>query len=312
MKFAPKYFVGVKDGLGFATPDGTDKAAEKRKDTVRGWVGRYTYVCDGKVENTDGDYRTFDNVPVEGFSLGKSVSRWSTANKWFRITDPRGFDLEISAENLAELIQTTDILKGELQGKFVWMRSGATNYLVSENHESYLTRNDETLNTYKVQEGVPFKFNDNTWVYLGKFYTGAIAQHSYLKYKHGDYWTNRYRSNSHVKVTEYREIKDDRPVHVYAKKSVHWKTKEESHYIDFRRTKIPNKKCMASDDTWLVDNKIDLTDGFHDAYTTINYSGYGYNRRFVFAADVAGVETKLASVGTYDEREKLFNAKSKG
>lgn len=301
MKFHNKYFVGIKGDLGFATPDGTDKAAEKRKDTVRGWASQYVYEYDSNGRGTrvklESEFRTFDNVPIEGFNLGKSVSRWSTSNKWFRITDPRGFDLEISAENISEIVQTCDILKGEIQGKMVWMRDGSTNYLVHESHREYQNRNDEENNSYKVVQGVPFKFGDEERVYLGRFYVGMIGK------------TTRHNYNRDWKTTRYDVYTpkiDDIPVHVYVKKSIRWQDDEPYTAIDFRRSKIPNKKCVACDSTWLLDNEIDLTNGFHDATTPIDYDG-GYHKRYTFSDTWSVVQERVDKVSDDKDREKLFN-----
>ena len=214
--------------------------------------------------------------------------------------------MEISAENLAELIQTSDILKGELQGKFVWMRNAATNYLVSENHESYLTRNDESQNTYKVQVGVPFMFDGKPQVYLGKFYVGGIAMSRRNKLKPSvarSTWG--FRKSDYEYITEYSEFKDEKPVHVYIHRALDYMTKEYCVQVEFRRSKIPNKKCTASDDTWLTEQNFDLTDGFHDAYTYIEYPG-GYTKRSTFSEKFEDLSAKLNTVRAEETREKLF------
>lgn len=60
------------------------------------------------------------NEPLEGFQIQRSVSRYSTANKLWRVLDPRGWELEISAETFEELIVNGSIIKGVIQGRCIW------------------------------------------------------------------------------------------------------------------------------------------------------------------------------------------------
>jgi hypothetical protein len=60
------------------------------------------------------------NVPMNGFRLVKTVTRYSTSNKVWRVQDPRGFQLEISSANLETLIHSTIILGGLIDGYCVW------------------------------------------------------------------------------------------------------------------------------------------------------------------------------------------------
>ena len=85
--------------LGFLTPDGTDSAAQKRKQTVDDWVRRNQgYRSKNRVDTT-----VVKNELLSGFKLTKSQRRWSTSNVVWRVIDPRGFEIEISSENLMKL-----------------------------------------------------------------------------------------------------------------------------------------------------------------------------------------------------------------
>lgn len=64
--------------------------------------------------------RILDNVPQTGFKLMKSVTRYSTSNKLWRVLDPRGFMLEISTQNLEDILLEGKIEKGLIDGSFVW------------------------------------------------------------------------------------------------------------------------------------------------------------------------------------------------
>lgn len=64
--------------------------------------------------------KVYDNVPLDGFKIASTVSRYSTSNKLWRILDPRGFELEISTDNMETILKEGTIIKGVLQGKFNW------------------------------------------------------------------------------------------------------------------------------------------------------------------------------------------------
>ena len=130
--------------LGFASPYTKDAAFKKRKETQDKWAygGGINVIIDaedgitvepGPRVNPGWDAsalfiancypRIVKNEPTEGFQLAKSVRRygWSgSGNVVWRITDPRGFDLEISSENFASIINCCDLEKGTIKGKCVW------------------------------------------------------------------------------------------------------------------------------------------------------------------------------------------------
>lgn len=64
----------------------------------------------------------WNNDPLEGFKIVKSVSRYSTSNKLWRILDPRNVEFEISTGVLEQIIEDATIIKGGLiDAKCAWM-----------------------------------------------------------------------------------------------------------------------------------------------------------------------------------------------
>jgi hypothetical protein len=61
-----------------------------------------------------------NNDPIEGFIIAGFVTRYSTSNKYFRIEDPRGYQLEISAENLCDILKCCTVENGVIKDKLVW------------------------------------------------------------------------------------------------------------------------------------------------------------------------------------------------
>lgn len=132
-----KHYVGmvVRNGskipLGFITPWGEDKAAQKRMATVDSWcnAGRKDSLPTTVIENT----------PMLGFKMSGDIRRGMQGgqDKW-RIVDPRGFELEITSENLSMLLADTTLEKGEILDQCVWAREGGQNLLLTTVSEEYI------------------------------------------------------------------------------------------------------------------------------------------------------------------------------
>lgn len=177
VKFPVEMYVGFnlrmesadepKVRLGFATPvdyttTQTETAASlKRKETVNNWAG-YIFQKDSTiivqndynahtrrydiVELKTADPRhpiTIKNELIEGFKIVATKRRWggwfSNKTSVWRVYDPRGFELEIYAANLAFIIDGCGISEGGIiNGKCIWGRdSSGKNVLVPEASDTY-------------------------------------------------------------------------------------------------------------------------------------------------------------------------------
>jgi hypothetical protein len=178
MKFFDKMYVGFNRDrytstdeqriLGFAVPYDSTQASKKRQETVNNW------------RQKDIEPRIMDNVPTRGFRLKEVVSRYSTSNKLFRVLDPRGFELEISADNLLELAMNSTIVKGEIVDECVWATSNGV-YLMSSSDERYqFYKKSKT-------DGVPSVEAGNYYVSVGNmisvFRYEGIYHQTYLNLK---------------------------------------------------------------------------------------------------------------------------------
>ena len=107
----------------------TGKSPDKKAiESIRKWVG-------GKAdENWVPDI--LDNEPTFGHEIVDYVSRYRTDNKWFEIVDPRGFKLQVSCENLLDLIREETIRNGVIQSECVWGFYN-TPHLMGINSEAY-------------------------------------------------------------------------------------------------------------------------------------------------------------------------------
>ena len=122
--------------LGFMVPyDEKDPQLNERKLTVSRWSqGR----GGGKRSVLDNQARLYYNEPLQGIKLLHTVSRYRTSNKVWRVSDPRGFELEISSWNLSALLHHVTIAKGVIQDECVWARdSQGENWLLPVSSTEY-------------------------------------------------------------------------------------------------------------------------------------------------------------------------------
>ena len=180
-----EHFKGVQNTktecpLAFITPSGTDKAAEKRIETVRNWTHGWGGGWGDKTNKT-AHFETIKNVPLTGFKIAEEIRRWSTSNVVWRINDPRGFQLEISSGNMAYLMSESVIDHGEIKSELQWVRNGAQNFLLptdSEEYQKYIKitkaiKNKVTIKDIEVGD-IFTDINGSTGMFLGGYH---IVQH---------------------------------------------------------------------------------------------------------------------------------------
>lgn len=122
----------------------------------------------------------FQNIPVKGFQLNRSTVNfprpWHQRNKSALIYDPRGFEMEITFENLLYILEHTKQMEEE---EFVYGWFGSVVTLLPINSYEY----KEVMEKKKKMEALPvitaknlvvgatYLFEDDTkMVYLGKFH----------------------------------------------------------------------------------------------------------------------------------------------
>lgn len=105
--------------------------------------------CNKSIEPDD-----FDNIPTEGFVLNKTVggykSHWNYRSQHFRVYDPRGFEFEITPENLLWILDWCTCAPGKgLEGKFVYGWDRDQLYLIPCITECYTVCNEYSNRMYK-------------------------------------------------------------------------------------------------------------------------------------------------------------------
>jgi len=125
----------------------------------------------------------FDNVPTSGFVLNKKVgdyvSDWNHRQAYVRVYDPRGFEFEITIENLLYVLENATSTKGKgLEGDFIYAWSNKDLVLVPVESPDYqaISKYNEILherNTIKAKDliiGATYRAkNNDEWIYMGRF-----------------------------------------------------------------------------------------------------------------------------------------------
>lgn len=154
-KFFPDYYVGLKEEtdtefneetktddvidtylVGFMTPFENNKAGEKRRTTVDEWAkGQqvYDYKTKSYKQNKVIVARVIDNKPGQFIVKGLIRRHNRTSNVVWRVSDPHGFDVEITSENMSMIMVGTGVAEGGLILRpCIWMRIGSQNHLIPE------------------------------------------------------------------------------------------------------------------------------------------------------------------------------------
>ncbi len=121
-----------------------------------------------------------DNEPQTGFFINKDVKRFnwshfSSTRTMIRIFDPRGFEFEITTENLIGLLMESDCNRRGFSGSFVLAWAGKELVLLPTSSEEYIAATKFTaLQATKVtpkdlKEGYSYRTKkQEDWVYIGR------------------------------------------------------------------------------------------------------------------------------------------------
>lgn len=82
----------------------------------------------------------FENIPTEGFVLNKRVGGhgWDDRQAYIRVYDPRGFEFEITLENLLFILEHNSCIKGKgLEGEYIYVWNHTELFLMPTNADIY-------------------------------------------------------------------------------------------------------------------------------------------------------------------------------
>jgi len=167
---------------------------QERKDTYTGKLAYVIYYDEkGKIRkepswnnwrNDSIEADEYENLPTEGFVLNKKVGDYSGdwgnhRQAYSRVYDPRGFEFEITIENLLYILENTSSIKGKgLEGEFVYGWDGGDLLLIPTSSPDYVRlteysdkrNNPDKINKKNIVLGATYKNkNDENLIYLGYF-----------------------------------------------------------------------------------------------------------------------------------------------
>ena len=226
-----------------------DEKGKLRKETSwNGWR-------DKNIPNNE-----YDNIPTEGFVLNKKAGDYSTGwdhrHAYCRVYDPRGFEFEITIENLLYILENANCIKGKgLEGEFIYGWDGKDLVLMPVESPDYkeisefnrIVHSNECVKAKDLIVGATYLTKDNeSWIYMGKFdvynrYGDWGSRGKYFWFWNGDYF-EQYRS-----MPKNRFIKciDDKCSEKYA--DIFEKLEENPQYSPYDSSK-DEYKYFALDD----------------------------------------------------------------
>ncbi|UXQ89068.1 hypothetical protein Thu_225 [Bacillus phage Thurquoise] len=125
-----------------------------------------------------------DNVPTSGFVLNKKAGDykydWNHRQAYARVYDPRGFEFEITIDNLLYILECCDMFKGKgIDGELVYAWEGKDLVLLPVNSPDYkeimeynkIIKENKTIKGKDLKLGYKYLDKDGKeWVYLGRFH----------------------------------------------------------------------------------------------------------------------------------------------
>ena len=198
----------------------------KRSDTYTGKLAYVIYYDEkGKLRKETSwnswrdksiDSEEYDNEPTSGFVLNKKVGDyagdWGNHRQAYcRIYDPRGFEFEITINNLLFILEHCTCCPGKgLEGDFVYGWDGKDLVLLPTNSPDYIeiekySKRINERKTFKGKDlivGATYLTKDNEeWIYMGRFDRWSCdIEYNYDNpsyYRYG--WNNKKIDDSWVK-----------------------------------------------------------------------------------------------------------------
>lgn len=147
-----------------------EKGVLRKEKSWEGWR-------DNRIDNT-----LYDNEKLSGFVINKTSggerSGWDTRKSYIRVYDPRGFEVEITIDNLLYIIEHSTIEGKNLIGEYIYGWDGAEMVLIpvsSPEFEELERRNNlihtnNTIRARNLKVGATYLTKQGgEWIYLGRY-----------------------------------------------------------------------------------------------------------------------------------------------
>jgi hypothetical protein len=289
--------------LGFLTPYGTDSAAQKRMATIDSWVTRNKSSLKAVV---------IDNTPVSGFRIADAARRggWrSTKQTMIRIEDPRGFELEISVENMVRIMSENTVINGEIMVPCMWGRDGTENVLLPTTSEPYqdaiknTEREKQSVNLRSVKPGYRVELKDGRiGTYYGSFHVLNLTHHG--RYEDDGINSRFFRRNEKYSES-YHFVIDSKKTYV-VNIEPHGTSKnsyiEKSRTLKVARILESNELTTAEAEKKINEHLLNKSRGFY--YDSAMLAGTEYDLRIVLKPHSISEIQETVKKNQYSHRDR--------
>lgn len=161
----------------------------------------------------------FENEPTEGFVLNKRVGGkgggWDARQAYIRVYDPRGFEFEITLENLLFILEHNSCIRGKgLEGEYIYVWNHTELFLMPTNADIYkdiVEYNKKLVNAVEIkakdlQIGFTYLSKKNEkYVFLEKHEKLGYDNQSEGQY----YWFAKlYNDGISFRIEEFKNVKN--------------------------------------------------------------------------------------------------------
>ncbi|QKS59987.1 hypothetical protein HUB98_05600 [Paenibacillus barcinonensis] len=173
-----------------------------------------------------------ENIPTSGFVLNKKVgdyvSDWNHRQAYVRVYDPRGFEFEITIENLLYILENANSIKGKgLEGEFIYGWDGKDLVLLPVESPDYkeiskynnILHEKSYIKSKELIIGATYRTKDNReFVYMGRF----------------EYWDTKWVSPEDVRQSSYTVNVNKGKQYIFAKKTINYRKKEDLYLLNIK------------------------------------------------------------------------------
>ncbi|MGM1044742.1 MAG: hypothetical protein ACQEXX_01210 [Bacillota bacterium] len=173
-----------------------------------------------------------ENTPVSGFVLNKKVgdyvSDWNHRQAYVRVYDPRGFEFEITIENLLYILENANSIKGKgLEGEFVYGWDGKELVLLPVESPDYkeIYKFNEILHEKKYVKskelivGATYRAKDNQeFIYMGRF----------------DYWDTKWIRGETGYDDSYYENVNKGKYYIFAQETINYRKQPDLYILNLK------------------------------------------------------------------------------
>ena len=270
--------------------------------------------------NKEIDSEEYDNEPMSGFVLNKKVGDYSGdwgnhRQAYCRIYDPRGFEFEITVNNLLFILEHCTCYPGKgLEGDFVYGWDGKDLVLLPTNSPDYIeiekySKRINDRKTFKGKDliiGATYFTKDNEeWVYMGRFdkWNCHIAT-----YYGGSYY---YRHNGWSDNVDDTWIKDSYANQAYKNENKgkhYWFINLNSEW-KFDRIKI--FKSLSSKIIDVINEKCvqNYTDLYAELEKESDFSPIDYGKDEVSVMDYESFNERVRNINEYPRYIRIYSGK---